>query len=43
MTTFFILIGILLTSIIILTVQIKSSQKKEIEEIDQLFKETDNV
>ncbi|MCZ7615106.1 MAG: hypothetical protein M5T52_16585 [Ignavibacteriaceae bacterium] len=43
MTTFFILLGILLTSIIILTVQIKSSQKKEIEEIDQLFKETDNV
>ncbi|MBK9096600.1 MAG: hypothetical protein IPM14_00490 [bacterium] len=39
MTTFFILLGVLLTSIIITFVQIRSSDKKEMEELNQLFED----
>lgn len=39
MTTFFILLGVLLTSIIITFVQVRSSDKKEMEELNQLFEE----
>jgi hypothetical protein len=39
MVTFFILLGVLLTSIIITFVQVRSSDKKEMEELNQLFEE----
>lgn len=39
MTTFFILLGALLTSIIITFVQIRCSDKKEMEELNQLFED----
>jgi Na+-transporting NADH:ubiquinone oxidoreductase subunit NqrC len=39
MTTFFILLGTLLCSIIITTVQIKLASKKEMDELNQLFDE----
>jgi len=39
MTTFFILFCVLLSGIIITTVQIRSTQKKEMNEIKQLFEE----
>jgi len=39
MTTFFILFGVLLSGIIITTVQIRSTQKRELNEVNQLFEE----
>jgi len=39
MTIFFILLGTLLCSIVITTVQIRTAQRKEMDEINQLFDE----